>query len=287
MPRVRVMIDLPYLLVLPSGDYPTPLEGGLIVLAEALLMPQYGQFKRQTRASLRFEVRGDEDAYEQNRQRIIEADRLLRRVNHLLRWYRVTTGEASIIELTRAQASPFQFFLESTNTSWGGESPLEFEPVLPAMFSARDAPTIGEMLRQGMNRKTDPDVSDLNLLDAEYALSVGRFREAVLLCWGAIDSTFVRKFEALVDSRLTDEWPEGREFLKGLDFGLRHKMSTGLRLLIGRSLYGEPDRFWKELSESYKLRNKIIHEGQIAQEDDAKLAIRVTRRIVQIVAQLV
>jgi hypothetical protein len=141
-------------------------------------------------------------------------------------------------------------------------------------------------VRQGLSGKTDPDVATLNLLDAEYALSVGRFREAVLLCWGAIDSTFVRKFKRLVDDRLSDEWPDGRDFLKGIDFGLRHKMTTGLRLLAGRSLYTEPDGFWQDLSASYGLRNKIIHDGQIAHEDDAKLGIRVARKVVEIVASL-
>lgn len=91
--------------------------------------------------------------------------------------------------------------------------------------------SFGDTVREGLGDGTDPDVATLNLLDAEYALHVGRFREAVLLCWGAIDSTFVRKFKRLVDDRLTDEWGDGREFLKGIDFGLRHKMTTGLRLL--------------------------------------------------------
>jgi hypothetical protein len=78
-----------------------------------------------------------------------------------------------------------------------------------------------DAVRKGLAGKTDTDVAALNLLDAEYALSVGCFREAVLLCWGAIDSTFVRKFKSLVD-----EWSEGRDFLKGIDFGLRHKMEN-------------------------------------------------------------
>ncbi len=117
-------------------------------------------------------------------------------------------------------------------------------------------------------------------------MSIGRFREAVLLCWVAIDATFVRKFERLVDDRLPGEWADGREFLKGIDFGLRHKMTTGLRLLTGRSLYAEPDGFWQDLSTSYGLRNRIIHDGQIAHEDDAKLAIKVARKIVRIVASL-
>ena len=144
----------------------------------------------------------------------------------------------------------------------------------------------GDAVRQGLSGRTDPDVATLNLLDADYALSVGRFREAVLLCWGAIDSTYVRKFKTLVDERLGEEWSEGRDLLKGIDFGLRHKMTTGLRLLTGRSLYAEPENFWQELSASYGLRNRIIHEGQVAHEDEAKVAIKVARRIVQIVASL-
>jgi len=63
-------------------------------------------------------------------------------------------------------------------------------------------------------------------------------------------------------------------------------MTTGLRLLTGRSLHAEPEGFWQDLSISYGQRNKIIHEGQIAHEDDAKLAIRVARNVVQIVVSL-
>ncbi len=43
---------------------------------------------------------------------------------------------------------------------------------------------------------------------------------------------------------------------------------------------------WQDLSASYGLRNKIIHDGQIAHEDDAKLGIRVARKVVEIVASL-
>ena len=37
----------------------------------------------------------------------------------LLRWYRVATGQATIMELTRAQASPFRFTVEGTDVAWG------------------------------------------------------------------------------------------------------------------------------------------------------------------------
>ncbi len=198
----------------------------------------------------------------------------------------MATGEATIIELTRTQASPFRFMVKGTGAAWGGTAPLEYEAQAPPSPAAGSRAAFGDTVRQGLSGKTDPDVATLNILDAEYALSVGRFREAVLLCWGAIDSTFVRKFKSLVDERLGDEWTEGRDFLKGIDFGMRHKMTTGLRLLAGRTLYTEPDGFWQDLSASYGLRNRIIHEGQIAHEDDAKLAIKVARKIVHIVASL-
>lgn len=283
MPNVRVTINLPYLLILPPGEYPTPGEGGIVHLSEVSVPASNGTDMRQTQASGIFDA---SDTEPQQRQRGFQADRLLRRVNHLLRWYRVTTGHATIVELTRSQASPFQFTVEGTGVTWGGDAPLEYEAQSPPLPAAGSRAAFGDAVRQGLGGKTDPDVATLNLLDAEYALSVGRFREAVLLCWGAIDSTYVRKFKRLVDDRLTDEWADGREFLKGVDFGLRHKMTTGLRFVAGRSLFAEPDGFWQDLSASYGLRNRIIHDGQIAHEDDAKLAIKVARKIVQIVAAL-
>ena len=282
MAPVRISIHLPYLLILPPGEYPTPGVGGSVRLADGSVTNLDGTIEARTEASAVFDASGADDIEAQERQRQAEADRLLRRVNRLLRWYRVATGQAAIIELTRAQASPFRFIVEGTGAVWGGDAPLEYEAAsLPGPAKSSRA-SFGDRVRRGLGDGTDPDVATLNLLDAEYALSVGRFREAVLLCWGAIDSTFVRKFKYLVDDRLTDEWPEGRDFLKGIDFGLRHKMTTGLRLLAGRSLYPEPDGFWQDLSASYGLRNRIIHDGQIAHEDDAKLAIKVARKIVEI-----
>jgi hypothetical protein len=221
------------------------------------------------------------------RTRHQQADRLLRRLNHLLRWYRVTADQPVVIELTRAQASPFQFIVEGTKEAWGDTAPLEYEAQPPLPPSVERRMEFGKAVLNGLRGKTDPDVAALNLLDAQYAMSVGRFREAVLLCWGAIDSTVVREFRNLVDKELTDEWADGLAFLKGVDFGLRHKMTTGFRMLAGRSLFSEPDGFWDDISASYGLRNRIIHEGHIAHEDDAKLAITVTRRVVQAVAQLI
>ncbi len=278
MATVRISIHLPYLLVLSPGEYATPGVGGSVRLVDGSLTSSDGTVEARTQVSAVFDPSGLDDPEAQERQRQAEADRLLRRVNHLLRWYRVATGQAAVIELTRAQASPFRFFVAATGMAWGGDSPLEYEAASLAVPAKGSRVSFGDAVRLGLGDGNDPDVAVLNLLDAEYALSVGRFREAVLLCWGAIDSTFVRKFKRLVDNQLTNEWAEGRDFLKGFDFGLRHKMTTGLQLVAGRSLHAEPDGFWRELSASYGLRNKIIHDGQIAQEDDAKLAIKVRGR---------
>ena len=129
--------------------------------------------------------------------------------------------------------------------------------------------------------------SDLFLLDAEQALHEGRFREAVLFCWSTIDSTFNRKYDELVDAKLAEEWAEAREFFKGVDFGLKKKMSAALYLVSGRSLFRESGDLWEQLSVSYNKRNGIIHRGESATEDDARRALDVARRVVEIMSTLV
>ena len=235
----------------------------------------------QTQVSAIFDA---SDSEGRHRQLGSEADRLLRRVNHLLRWYRVTAGHPIITELTRAQASPFRFTVEATGEPWGGDALLEFEAQIPPMPAAGNRAAFGDAVRHGLSGKADPEVAELNLLDAEYGAERRPLSRGGSIVLGAIDSTFVRKFKRLVDDRLADEWADGRDFLKGIDFGLRHRMTTGLRMLVGRSLYTEPDGFWQDLSASYGLRNRIIHDGQIAHEDDAKSAIKIARKIVRIVA---
>jgi len=158
MPIVRVTIDLPYLLILPPGEYPTPGEGGIVHLFEVSVPVSNGTDVRQTQASGVFDASDNEP---RQRRRGSEADRLLRRVNHLLRWYRVTTGHATIVELTRSQASPFRFTLEGTGAAWGGEPPLEYEAQPPLSSAAGSRAAFGELVRQGLSGKTDPDVATL------------------------------------------------------------------------------------------------------------------------------
>jgi hypothetical protein len=93
----------------------------------------------------------------------------------------------------------------------------------------------------------------------------GRFREAVLLCWSAIDAVFNHKDDSLVNLALEGEWRAAREFFTGVDFGLRNKMSAVMHLVANRSLFREPDDLWTTLSTSYDKRNAIVHRGRTLQ----------------------
>ena len=54
-----------------------------------------------------------------------------------------------------------------------------------------------------------------------------------------------------------------------------------MHLVAGRSLFREGD-LWPELSASYDNRNDIIHRGGSATESEAERALRVARRVVDI-----
>jgi len=108
----------------------------------------------------------------------------------------------------------------------------------------------------------------------------GRFREAVLLCWSAIDAVFNHKDDSLVNLALEGEWRAAREFFTGVDFGLRNKMSAVMHLVANRSLFREPDDLWTTLSTSYDKRNAIVHRGENATEDESLMALELARRII-------
>ena len=77
-----------------------------------------------------------------------------------------------------------------------------------------------------------------------------------------------------------------RDFFKGVDFGLKNKMSAALFLVGGRSLFREPGDLWQRLSNSYNKRNGIIHRGENANEDEARSALDIARKIVAIMSDL-
>ncbi len=268
---ITVSLILPYLLRLPPGKYPLGAESGFLTLKEQFVSGAEGSGAKYTLVSITFEANAlvpPEQQFEIKRK---QADRLLGAANRLIRWYRSETRQAGVLELTRAQASPFSFHLTATGAAW--EEPLAYESdALPSAIPGSMA-TIAKAVRKGLASDADPEVADLFLLDAEQALRDGRFREAVLFCWSTIDATFSSKYDQLVDEVLAGEWSGGRDWLKDNKFGMKNKMSAMLYLISGRSLFREPDGFWANLSASYKKRNDIIHNGHVAQEADAQTRI--------------
>lgn len=237
----------------------------------------------RSEASALFVVDDQIDESQIKTRRIQEADRLLRRTNHLIRWYRAVTQLAQMTEVTRWQVSPYRFRDSDTNQEWS--APLEFEPPESVLQWYR-VPGIPQALREGLTSGQEPAVSSLTLLDAQYALNTGRFRESVPFCWSAIDSTFGRRYEILVDRALDGEWSEARKFFRGhADVPLRHRMSAMMHLISGRSLYREPG-LWAELSASYDHRNNIIHRGDNATEAQGELALKVARKVLAIMESL-
>ena len=163
----------------------------------------------------------------------------------------------------------------------GWTDPIEYEDARPIPL-ALTVEQLTDRVRNGLASGGDPNVDVLFLLDAERALQQGRFRETVLFCWSTIDSVFNRKYDALVDVALAEDWAEARTFFKGLDLGLKTKMSAGMRFAANRSLFNEPDNLWGRMSDSYGKRNRIIHRGENANEDEARQALAVARIIVGI-----
>lgn len=304
MPRVQASIVLPYRLKLESGLYPTgrpgeeldiqevgPRSGKASTLAPVPVGPISGSippsFRRaKTTVSLTADLRDTENLDEQSELNARLAERLLLQVNRLLRTYRAITRKATFTELSRAEASPFRFAVvqqAGPPTAWRAEFVYQASPPKAAPQTTR---SITERLRNLMASGNEPEVADLFLLDAELAIHEGRFREAVLFCWSTIDATFNRKYDELVESKLTGEWAEARSFFQGLDFGLKNKMSAALYLISGRSLFREPEDLWQRLSNSYNKRNAIIHRGENAGEVDARQALNVARRIVEFMSGL-
>jgi hypothetical protein len=283
MPRVRATIALPYVLRLRTGLYPSGQAGRDLEVTEPKLLP--GTLPR-TIISFTIDRRDTEDPAEQWRLNSEQAGLLLNLTNRLLRGYRALTQDSSITELSRAAASPFQFRVVSEGSSSAAwERELNY-PADPPKKLSRRVQTITNRVRELFSSGEEPEVAELFLLDADRAIHEGRFREAVLFCWSTIDSTFNRKYDQFVDTKLDGEWAEARDFFKGVDFGLRKKMSATLYLVSGCSFFRESGGLWQELSISYNKRNGIIHRGENANEDDARRALDVARRVVEIMSSI-
>ncbi len=281
---IRVQSVLPYLLRLPSGEYPSSTPGKPLHIQKKSVPKLDGLGAKRTAVSLVFEAPPSVELEPQLALKGQQASLLLRQINRLIRWYRAETRQATVVELTKVQASPFVFTAEENQSTWGDALTFEADP--PVSSLSRSWASIVRSVRSGMAGGGEPEVASLFLLDAEQALRDGRFREAILFCWSTIDANFNTKYETIVDQILTEEWGSGRDWLKDTRFGMKNKMSVILFLTTGRSLFREPDNFWDNLSTSYKKRNRIIHSGETAQEAEAELALQVAYGVVQLMASI-
>ena len=169
MPEVRVSISLPFTLLVAEGDYPTTAAGEIIRISAG--PPE--ETGAQTILSAAFDHPDGENPAAIQSLRFQDADRLLRRTNRLLRWYRSVRRRGDITEMTQARASPFRFeAAEGVDPAW--TQPLEYEESRPvaAVISIAE---ITNAVRVGLASGADPPVDVLFLLDAERAIQQGRF----------------------------------------------------------------------------------------------------------------
>ena len=102
MLEIRISITLPYALRLTEGDYQTARRGEIIHISA----PPLEETSPQTIVSATFQHDEIADPVEKQRLRDQDADRLLRRTNRMLRWYRAVRQRADITELTRSAGEP-------------------------------------------------------------------------------------------------------------------------------------------------------------------------------------
>jgi hypothetical protein len=129
MPEVRVSFLLPSFLRIASGEYEAGPQQARIEVLDPLLLE--GTVPR-TRVRARFTHDDTDDQNVIQRQKARDADQLLWGANRLLRWYRVVTYRAEMVEVTRAQASPFDFEILGSPVEPGWVSPLRYEAAGPA-----------------------------------------------------------------------------------------------------------------------------------------------------------
>jgi hypothetical protein len=282
MPRIRIQFLLPYALDLSDGDYHADHSGYVLILT----LPPVANGMAKTLVASDLSLMHPVESDDRDQEMVEQADRLLTRVNRLLRWYRAVSRDPEVKELTRAQASPFEFVtLDADGLPTPEAHTLSFQEY-EILKVPVEADEVIRRVRAGLISGFDPRVEELFLLDAHLAMLQGRFREAVLFSWSTIDTVFNRTYDAMIDNKLAGEWKEAVKSRKEFDLGLRTKMTAVLKLLCGKSLRDEPNDYWTNLSNSYKKRNGIIHAGETADEDDARIAIQVASRTVLVMRNL-
>jgi hypothetical protein len=268
---VTVEVALPYHLVLTSGRY-----GEIEVTNE-------DPNTLATRVTLTFNTDGEGLPSEQERW----AEELLAATNRLLRWYRFLDHSPAVTEVAMEELEgPFQFrdeqgrpwgLSDGTYTRWA--QPQDQPPLL---HSEEISTKVQAVLAAGKTL----DVWHILVVDAELALAEGRYREAVLFCWSAIESCLGKRFNEAA-KRLDGLNSTERESVTGHNIDLVNRMTAGFHLVTGESLHTAlGSEGWAKRRVSYKARNEIIHKGSEATREQAEQSIDFARQLIKAVEGL-
>lgn len=216
---------------------------------------------------------------DQERQALLLLDGL----NRVLRLYRFYTHDADVVELTLSSAGTFTFIELETQRPWGpSEGLFQVLPTRSSFAMVPDLKGLDERIQRDVKAGAEPPVWHLLVLDAEVASAEGRFREAVLLAWSAIESCFGTHYGRWI-SRLTELSSDERAGLVGRDISLANQMTAGLAIAIGVPLHQLLGKDWAKRRTTYRTRNSIIHEGGSASAAQAIEALAFARRVVEVV----
>ncbi len=203
---------------------------------------------------------------------------MLTTANRLIDWYRVQTGRHYITQLVFPQIEFAQ--LIDVGPLRRSLQVYRHEETRPVDEPLSDDEV--QTLRQNLIKRQLPPLEELLLLDAEEALSQNRYKECVLICWSAIESIFDPIIRAKLRKRLPDIGfdigQSGWNIERDLWFFTR--LDVLPRLLADFSFKELPDDFWNQLQRSRNVRNRVVHEGEEVEEDDAANTLVVTQEFV-------
>jgi hypothetical protein len=288
MTTIQMQILLPHLIAIPDGVY--EVYAARHIRALQLSQPtqiayetEFGQevlsCEAQSLVSMDFETDLDLTADQNVVNEFSRCTNItLTTANRLIDWYRVQTGRhhitplvfpqiefAQLIDMGPPQRSLQVYAHEETTPT---DEPLDAEEI--------------QTLRQNLQSPRPPELTDRLLLDAKEALNQHRYKECILICWSAIESTL----DPLLRAKLRDRLPDigfdigqaGWNIERDLWFFTR--LDVLPRLLADFSFRELPDDFWNRLQRSRNARNQVVHQAEEVVEADAQNALDVTLEFV-------
>jgi hypothetical protein len=289
MKNIQMQILLPHLIAIPDGVYEVYAARHLRTLH--LSQPtqishdtEFGQevlpCLEQSLVSMDFETDRDLTETQNVRNEFARCTNItLTTANRLIDWYRVQTGRHHITPLVFPQVQ-FAQLIDTGPPRRSLQVYYHHEETTPTdePLNAEEVQT----LRQNLQNPQPPELTDRLLLDAKDALNQHRYKECVLICWSAIESTL----DPLLRAKLRDRLPDigfdigqpGWNIERDLWFFTR--LDVLPRLLTNFSFRELPNDFWNRLQRSRNARNQVVHQAEEVAEEDAQNALDVTLEFV-------